>query len=80
MSDTRLLNKVRGGRLARLLAENRPNDSLVEELYLAILSRRPDDEERDFSLGHVGSANDRAEALTDIVWALLNTREFVTNH
>lgn len=80
MSDARLLNKVRGGRLARLLTENQPNDSLVEELYLAILSRRPDDEERDFSLGHVGSANDRAEALTDIVWALLNTREFVTNH
>jgi hypothetical protein len=47
---------------------------------LATLARRPDAEEREFTLHHVESASDRAEALTDIAWALGNTREFVTNH
>jgi hypothetical protein len=80
MSDARILSKVRGGRLARLLTENRPDEAIVEELYLATLSRRPDADEREFSLDHIASSNDRAEALTDIAWALVNTREFVTNH
>jgi hypothetical protein len=80
MSDARILDKIVHGRLARLLTENCTNEGIVEELYLATLSRRPDADERDFSLRNIESATDRTEALTDMAWALLNTREFVTNH
>lgn len=80
MSDKRVLEKISRGRLARLLAEHCMSETIVEELYLAILSRRPNADERTFLLHHIESANDRAEALTDIAWALVNTREFVTNH
>jgi hypothetical protein len=80
LSDAQILDKIRRGRLARLLAKNRTNEEIVEELYMATLARRPDAEEREFTLQHVESASDRTEALIDIAWALVNTREFVTNH
>lgn len=80
MSDARVLDKVRSGRLARLIRENKTDAEILDELYLATLSRQPDDDERAFLIRHVAEEADRTEALVDIVWALVNTREFVTNH
>ena len=80
MSHPRVLEKIRSGRLARLLLEQKSNDQTVEEFYLATLSRLPDAAERDFAHDHITASGDRAEALFDIVWALVNTREFLTNH
>jgi hypothetical protein len=80
MSHPRVMEKIRGGRLARLLREQKPNDEIVEEFYLATLSRLPDAAERDFAQHHIAASDDRAESLFDIVWALINTREFLTNH
>jgi hypothetical protein len=80
MSDPALLGKITGGRLQRLLAENRTDAEVVEELFLATLSRYPDARERRAALGRVGAAADRRAGLTDVVWALINTREFILNH
>jgi hypothetical protein len=80
MADPRVLDKIRGGRLSRLLAANRDDTEIVEELYLATLSRPPDDDERRFALHHVSQSADRRAGLTDVVWALVNTREFIANH
>jgi hypothetical protein len=80
MSHPRVLEKIRNGRLARLVAEQKSNAEIVEEFYLATLSRLPDAAEREFALDHIAASDDRAEALFDIVWALINTREFLTNH
>jgi hypothetical protein len=80
MSDPRVLAKIRGGRLARLLREQKPDEQIVEEFYLATLSRWPEADEREFMLDHVAASEDRAEGLFDIVWALVNSREFLTNH
>jgi len=80
MSHPRVLEKIRGGRLARLLREQKSDDEIVEEFYLSTLSRMPDSTEREFALNHIAASKNRAEALFDIVWALINTREFLTNH
>jgi hypothetical protein len=80
MSHPWVLEKIRGGRLARLMREQKSDHEIVEEFYLATLSRIPDAAERDYALDHVVASDDRAEALFDIVWALVNTREFLTNH
>jgi hypothetical protein len=80
MSDPRIQEKIRGSRLARLLAENKSDDQIITEFYLATLSRYPDPSEREFALAHVASCPDRATAHTDLVWALINSREFITNH
>lgn len=80
LSDPRILDKIRRGRLARLLEQKQTNEEIIDEFFLATLSRRPDVAERTFTLTQLDQASDRNEALVDIVWALINTREFITNH
>jgi hypothetical protein len=80
MSDPRVLAKIRGGRLAALLREQKSDEQIVDEFYLATLSRWPEPAELEFALGHIAASEDRAEGLFDIVWAVVNSREFITNH
>lgn len=51
----------------------------IETLYLATLSRFPIEEERARLLEYVHAASDRPQALSDILWALINSSEFVLN-
>jgi Protein of unknown function (DUF1549)/Protein of unknown function (DUF1553) len=55
----------------------------VEMVFLAVLSRVPRPEERSLAIRYIdrreGEA-DRARALSDVFWALLNGPEFRTNH
>ncbi|MGC3967385.1 MAG: DUF1553 domain-containing protein [Pirellulales bacterium] len=53
---------------------------LVDEAYLRLFSRRPTDKERQRCAAHFAEVSDRREALEDLLWALINTQEFVTNH
>jgi hypothetical protein len=75
-------NKLRDdkGRVARLLAENKTNEEIVTELYLAALSRTPMSEEMAAALQHIGSQSDRKVALEDVGWAILNSKEFLFQH
>ncbi|QEH34110.1 hypothetical protein OJF2_26440 [Aquisphaera giovannonii] len=55
----------------------------VEMVFLAALSRQPRSEERSLAIRYIdGRATeaDRAKALSDVFWALLNGPEFRTNH
>jgi len=53
----------------------------IEELYLRILSRFPTDEERRAALAYVSSFKRKPlESFYDIVWALLNSKEFLLRH
>jgi hypothetical protein len=80
MADPVLLRKITGGRLKNLLAEPRPDAEVVEELFLATLSRFADEGEKRAALEHVRARKDRAAAFADTLWALINTREFFLNH
>ncbi len=80
MSDPRVLDKIAKGRLSRLVSSQASDAEIVDEFYLATLSRPPMDDERDIALQYIADNSDRLTALTDFVWALVNTREFVTNH
>lgn len=71
------------GRVARLVADSRPDAEKVEELYRLCFSRPPTDDEREICLAHL--ARRRAEGrlrqgYEDLVWALINTKEFQFNH
>jgi hypothetical protein len=71
----------RGSRVVGQLAQkNKQPEVLLEQLYLATLTRRPTDEERQIVLRHLKSQPDPTRALYDVVWALLNSTEFATNH
>ncbi len=77
-------NKLRddNGRIAALIAANKDNAAIVNELYLAALSRQPAESEMAAALKHVGEAKDKERriALEDVGWALLNSKEFLFQH
>lgn len=70
----------RSGRAARLAASAATDDEVIEELYLSTLSRFPVDAERVRLRQAFTEAGNRREAIEDILWSLLNTKEFVFNH
>lgn len=55
-------------------------DQLVAEAYLRTLSRLPSDSELADCRQHIADSTDVPEAMHDLLWALLNTQEFITNH
>lgn len=76
----RNLIAARAGNLVERAAKLPEPNAIVEELFLAVYSRIPsDDERRDFGELLRPAAN-RAKALPDIVWALLASAEFRFNH
>jgi hypothetical protein len=52
----------------------------IDTLFLATLSRPPTATERDRYLAHLKSTANEKEALSDVLWALLNSQEFLVNH
>lgn len=68
------------GRVQQLVTSGVPEPTLVEELYLAALSRRPTKEELDEAGSLLRSAKSKAEGAEDLMWSLLNSREFLFNH
>lgn len=66
---------------ARQLAESsRTNAELVDELYLGTLSRLPRDGERQLVMETIADSKNRQEAIEDVLWSLLNQKEFLYNH
>ena len=82
MTDPVLLAKFTepNGRLQTLLKSNKTDEECLEELFLATLSRLPTANDRKNFADHRRLVGTRREALTDTVWALINTREFILNH
>ena len=65
-------------RVAYLLKSDKSQDEMIEELYLASLSRKP-------TAGEVEVAKrlmvqDRTKGTENLQWALLNSTEFLVNH
>lgn len=68
------------GRLTRWLESGKTDSELLDEMFLATVSRRPNAREKDRLLTRIGGASSRREAFEDVLWAMLNAREFVFNH
>ncbi len=59
----------------------RTSGEIVEEIYLTVYARFPTDEEREIALSAFSAEGaTRKTAVEDLIWALLNTAEFVLNH
>ena len=71
----------RDGTARRLANSELTDDELIDELYLTTLSRFPNEEERSLMRGaFLDSGSERNAAVEDVLWALLNTKEFIFNH
>ena len=80
MNSERLARKVTSdrGRVAELAAGSRTPAEIVEELYLWAYARLPDEEELQIGTALFEAEGvERRHAAEDLLWALLNTPEFV---
>ena len=80
MNSENLFNKVTSdsGRAAELAKSEKPPAELIESLYLSIYSRRPTEAETKIAVAlfETEGAN-RRKVIEDLMWAMLNTPEFV---
>ncbi len=75
-----LQDKLSGGIVDRLIATQASDAAIVAELYLSALTRPAEPEETTEWTSLLGTAADRRAAVQDLLWALLNSREFGFNH
>ena len=78
MNDASIIKKIKEGTIRDLLELD--DRSLVQRLYLRVLARVPSEAEAEICLQHFADAADRNTAFDDLIWSLINTREFNTNH
>jgi hypothetical protein len=76
--NDKLLEK--GGRIDGWLTRGASDKDVVEEIYLAAFSRQPKQEESTELVKLIAQTTDRKEALRDLVWAVISSREFAENH
>ena len=81
-NDAEMLGMIdrRDGWLAEVTAVESDPEEIVEEVYMRTLTRRPTAAERSRSLAHIKTADSLRAGVRDLLWALLNTKEFIVNH
>ncbi len=83
LNSPEVLGKVASAEgAAALLAKDveRSHQQRVDELYRMVLARAPKDHELKLILPHLEGAENQQQAYEDILWALINTKEFLFNH
>jgi hypothetical protein len=69
-----------GGRAEQLVKDPRPDAEKVEELFLRAWAHKPTAGQLQVALAHVAQhSQNKKIAYENILWALLNTKEFVFN-
>jgi hypothetical protein len=69
------------GRVAKFFKEKKSAAEVVEELYLTALSRHPSTAEKKRLTDYIEKSDKiKQRAVEDVLWAILNTREFMFNH
>lgn len=86
MNSKEVLGKVSSatGRAANLSADTASSpEQKVRKIFLLVYSRAPKPHERDLALRHLSRARTPSEqkaSWEDLLWALINTKEFMYNH
>jgi hypothetical protein len=83
MNDVSVLQLLtpHGDNLIGRLVALESSEQIAQELYLSVLSRQPNAEERTEVSEYLASHSDaRPAALADLAWALLASTEFCVNH
>ncbi|MCA9050180.1 MAG: DUF1549 domain-containing protein [Planctomycetaceae bacterium] len=70
----------RGGLIPAMLKENKTPEEIITEMYVRCFTRKPTEQELK-SLSEIAAQDEnKQQALEDIFWSLLNSREFLFNH
>jgi hypothetical protein len=76
--NSRLTNP--NGRVSLAVKAKRPPKEMIEEFYLAVLARRPNTKEEAAATKLLSKAPNPQEGAEDLMWGLLNMKEFIYNH
>ena len=76
------MTDVRSPKRARIDGAVEIIERLCPDMVFSFLQRQPDSEELQVALGHINGAEEdkKRQAYEDVVWALLQTKEFLFNH
>ena len=61
-------------------SESKDISKLINEAWLRSVNRLPRREEVSRAKKHLANVSSTAEGMTDLLWALMNTKEFILNH
>jgi hypothetical protein len=75
-----LSGATRGSTVWKLVNEVKSDDARIEKLYLTVLGRKPDSSEQRTMKAYVKDSKNASEAYEDMMFALLASTEFATNH
>lgn len=82
MNDPLVLTRIRGTGNANLLLQknlSKPDEELVQTLFLTVLSRVPTEAERTAALNQLRTGTRTAQA-EDLLWSLFNKVDFIFNY
>jgi hypothetical protein len=65
---------------AEVAGEQLDRADLINQVWLRTVGRGPGEEEQRRATEHLASASSVAEGIADLMWAMLNTKEFLLNH
>jgi hypothetical protein len=68
------------GFVAQITMGDKPNAEIVEELFLRTFSRRPTADELASAVGLLEKSMDKKGTVEDLLWSLVNAKEFLFNH
>lgn len=82
MNGDTIHNRIRHpeGRVATLLKSQLSPKEVIEEIFLSTLCRLPDAREMQLCLRYIEQSPTPKEGYEDLMWAILNSREFIFNH
>jgi hypothetical protein len=84
LNSSEVQNKIshNSGRAAQLAADTeRPHEEKIREVYRWVYAREPEPDEIQIALAHIEKHDENVRvAYEDILWALINTKEFLFNH
>ncbi len=66
--------------IGKLLTKKTGEAVMLNDLYMAALSRLPNEAESKLSLAHIAKGADKRKAWEDVQWALINSKEFLFRH
>lgn len=75
-----LSKKITRSPYLKQLFKNTSDEQVVDSIYMTVFSRHPSDEKMKQLLAYFQQSKRRNDGITDLLWAVLNTREFMFNH
>jgi hypothetical protein len=68
------------GRAAKIAKESADDGQRIDEVFLTVLSRLPNETERQACEKYLKDAATPVKGVQSIMWSLVNTREFLLQH